>query len=189
MMDSESSPGGEAEGVSAEEILPLVYDELRRLAASRISRENEGITLQPTALVHEAWIRLTRADERKWNSRAHFFRAAAMAMRNILVDRARHKTSLKAGGIRVDLDVAVFGVGDDSPNERILVIDECLGRLEKEDPESARIVVLKFFGGLTNVEVAESLGVNVRTVERNWAYAKACLFQMIREMESAEADG
>lgn len=184
-LENERPPDGEVVGGSSDEILPLVYDELRRLAAARISRESEGMTLQPTALVHEAWIRLTRGGDRQWSDRAHFFRAAALAMRRILVDRARHKASLKAGGIRVDLDIAAYGTGDDSPDERILLIDECLRRLEKEDPESARIVVLKFFAGLTNSEVAESLGVTVRTIERNWAYAKACLFQMSREMESA----
>lgn len=172
------------EGGSAEEILPLVYDELRRLAASRISRESENITLQPTALVHEAWIRLTCKGDREWGDRTHFFRAAALAMRRILVDRARQKTSLKGGGIRTELDPSLVDFSSESPDERILLIDESLRRLEKEDPDSARIVLLKFFAGLTNNEVASSLGVNVRTVERQWAYAKACLLQLIREIES-----
>ena len=169
-----------SDGVTAEEMLPLVYDELRRLAASRISREAEGITLQPTALVHEAWIRLTAKGDREWGDRIHFFRAAALAMRRILVDRARQKASLKKGGIRTDLDPASLEITEETPDERILLIDESLRRLEKEDPESARIVLLKFFAGLTNNEVASSLGVNVRTVERQWAYAKACLFQMFQ---------
>lgn len=171
------------EGVSAEEILPLVYDELRRLAASRISREAGGMTLQPTALVHEAWIRLTRKGGREWDDRIHFFRAAALAMRRILVDRARQKASLKGGGVRADIDPAVLELSEGTPDERILVIDESLRRLERDDPDSARIVLLKFFGGLTNNEVAASMGVNVRTVERQWAYARACLVQLVREIE------
>jgi RNA polymerase sigma factor (TIGR02999 family) len=191
MKDEDAAQAAGVGGMAtADELLPLVYDELRRLAASRMSREAEGMTLQPTALVHEAWMRLTRGGARQWNDRAHFFRAAALAMRRILVDRARHKSSLKAGGVRVELDLAAFGgVGEESADERILRIDECLSRLEREDPESARIVVLKFFAGLTNQEVAETLGVTVRTIERNWAYAKACLYEMVREAEAAEEGG
>jgi RNA polymerase sigma factor (TIGR02999 family) len=175
------------EGLSSEQLLPLVYDELRRLAASRMARESAGMTLQPTALVHEAWLRLAGTGARNWTDRVHFFRAAALAMRRILVDRARQKASLKGGGFKADLDPSAFGAAEVTADERLLLIDESLRRLEKEDPESARIVLLKFFAGLTNNEVAQSLGVNVRTVERQWAYAKASLFQMVREIDMDSA--
>lgn len=169
--------------LSSEQLLPLVYDELRRLAASRMARESAGMTLQPTALVHEAWIRLSRMENRSWNDREHFFRTAALAMRRILVERARQKSSLKGGGIKVEMDLSSLNLAQTSPDDRLLLIDESLQVLEKEDPESARIILLKFFAGLTNNEVARNLGVNVRTVERQWAYAKASLFQIIREID------
>ena len=169
------------EEAASEELLPLVYDELRRLASAQMAGEAAGQTLQPTALVHEAWLRLVKEKDRSWRNRAHFFRAAALAMRRILVDRARHKSSLKAGsgGERVpleDVDIAAATTDD-----RVLLVDQNLERLEKEDPESARIITLKFFGGLTNQEVAVVLGVTERSVERQWAYAKACLFELMRE--------
>ena len=169
------------ESALSERLLPLVYDELRTLAAARMAREAPGQTLQPTALVHEAWLRLVGEGNRTWQNRAHFFGAAAEAMRRILVDRARHKASLKCGGGRERLDVDGLELFAASQDEQILLIDETLQRLEAEDPESARIVVLKFFGGLTNREVARTLGVTERTIERQWAYAKACLFHMIQE--------
>lgn len=175
--------------MSGDELLPQVYDELRRLAASRLARESAGATLQPTALVHEAWLRVSGRSDRNWTDRAHFFRTAALAMRRILVDRARQKSSLKGGG---EGGREVFAMEpapvDPSADERLLLIDECLQRLEQEDPESARIVLLKFFAGLTNQEAANTLGVNVRTIERQWAYAKATLFQMVRELQSGEGE-
>ena len=169
------------EQAAAEDLLPLVYDELRRLASAQMAGEASGQTLQPTALVHEAWLRLVREEGRTWHNRAHFFRAAAQAMRRILVDRARHKLSGKggAGGERVpleDVDIAVATTDD-----RVLLVDQNLERLENEDPESARIITLKFFGGLTNKEVANILGVTERSVERQWAYAKASLFELMQE--------
>jgi RNA polymerase sigma factor (TIGR02999 family) len=173
-----------ADELSSEQLLPLVYDELRRLAASRMARESAGMTMQPTALVHEAWLRLTGKGDRNWSNRVHFFRAAALAMRRILVERARQKASLKGGGIRVDLDPSLIESDEITADDRLLLIDESLQRLEKEDPESARIILLKFFAGLTNNEVAADLDVNVRTVERQWAYAKASLVRIIREIES-----
>jgi RNA polymerase sigma factor (TIGR02999 family) len=163
------------------ELLPVVYDELRKLAAARMAQEAVGQTLQPTALVHEAWLRLVSEGDRSWKNRAHFFRAAALAMRRILVDRARHKSSLKCGSGMERLDIADFELAAASPDDRVLLIDEALARLEEEDPESARIIMLKFFAGLTNKEVARMLDVTERTVERQWAYAKASLFAMIRD--------
>ncbi|RYD49245.1 MAG: sigma-70 family RNA polymerase sigma factor [Verrucomicrobiaceae bacterium] len=175
------SAGGRASLVSAE-LLPLVYDELRNLAKARMSRMSPGQTLQATALVHEAWLKISGDEERSWSDRAHFFRAAAQAMRHILVDRARAKASLKRGENVEMLDIEVHGleVEDTTLDERVLLVDEMMGRLEKEDPESVRVISLKFFGGLTNREIAAMDGVAERTVERHWAYAKARLYQMIR---------
>jgi len=172
---------GRGERGASEELLPLVYDELRHLAASRMSREGGGQTLQATALVHEAWLRMAGQKERTWNNREHFFRVAALAMRRILVDRARHKASLKCGGNAERLNIDDLDLCETPSDDRILLIDDALSRLEGEDPESARIVTLKFFGGFTNKEIAGTLGVTERTVERRWAYARACLFRLIQK--------
>lgn len=172
---------GSSDALRSEELLPLVYDELRQLAAARMAGERPGQTLQPTALVHEAWMRLSDQDGRNWNDRAHFFRAAAQAMRRILVDRAREKSSLKRGeGVKA-LDIAEFDLADTNRDDRVLLIDEMLERLEGEDPDGARVVSMKFFGGLTEKEIAEIHCVTERTVRRQWAYARARLFQMIQE--------
>ena len=171
-------------GSVSSELLPLLYDELRSLAAGYMSRQTPGQTLQPTALVHESWLRLTREDERVWSNRAHFFRTAAQAMRQILVDRARAKARLKRGAkaetLRIDeVDLAVATMDD-----RVLLVNEALDSLEKENPESARVITLKFFGGLTEKEIAAMDGVDERTVRRRWAYAKARLLQLLREQPS-----
>jgi RNA polymerase sigma factor (TIGR02999 family) len=161
---------------AADQLLPLVYDELRRLAAARVARESPGQTLQATALVHEAYLRLVDAtNEPHWNSRGHFFASAAEAMRRILIDRARHRHSLKAGGARqrTELDDVDIAVGE--PNIDLLALDEALTRLESKDARAAQVVKLRFFAGLTNAEVAESLGVSVSTAENDWAYARAWL--------------
>ncbi len=152
------------------------------MAAARMSNEAAGHTLQPTALVHEAWLRLS-GDSRGWESRAHFYRAAAVAMRRILIDRARQKATLKRAGGWQRIDIAEFDLAATSPDERTLWIDESLRRLEQEDPESAEVVMLKFFTGLSNKDTAQTLGVSEATVERRWAYAKIQLFEMIREAE------
>jgi RNA polymerase sigma factor (TIGR02999 family) len=170
---------GRGEGSASEELLPLVYDELRGLAAARLAGEAARQTLQPTALVHEAWLRLVKGEERTWNNRQHFFRVAAQAMRRILVDRARHKSSLKGGSRAEHLNIEDMDLCATEPDERILLIDEALSRLEINDPESAKVVTLKFFGGFTNREIAENLGVSERTIERQWSYAKASLLDMI----------
>ena len=169
------------ESCASEDLLPLVYDELRRLASARMVGEAAGQTLQPTALVHEAWLRLVKEDGRTWRNRAHFFRAAAQAMRRILVDRARHKSSLKCGGGDVKVSLEDVDLAATTTDDRVLLVDQSLERLEKEDPESARVITLKFFGGLTNKEVAKILGVTERSVERQWAYAKASLFEMVQQ--------
>ena len=168
------------DGRASEELLPLVYNEMRQLAAARMAQEAAGQTLQPTALVHEAWLRMVGAGERTWQNRAHFFGAAAEAMRRILVENARRKSRLKRGGGQLRLDIEDLDLAAAGPDDKVLLMDEALEQLKAEDSEKARIVVLKFFGGLTNQEVAENLGVTERTVERQWAYAKAWLFQKIR---------
>jgi RNA polymerase sigma factor (TIGR02999 family) len=170
-------------GQASAELLPLVYDELRRLAAARMAQEQPGQTLQATAMVHEAWLRLVADGERTWQNRAHFFGAAAEAMRRILIENARRKSRLKRGGGQIRLDIGDLELAATTPDEKILLMDEALEKLARQDSEKARIVVLKFYGGLTNQEVAENLGVTERTVERQWAFAKAWLFQTIRAPE------
>lgn len=168
-------------GGASEQLLPLVYEELRRLAGVRMAQEKAGQTLQPTALVHEAWLRLTDGNARVWRSRGHFFGAAALAMRRILIERARRKMSAKHGKGAEHIRIEDVDVVDSMPDERVLLIDEALARLETRDPELARVVTLKFFGGLTNVEVAEMMGVTERTVQNKWTFAKAWLLQSILE--------
>lgn len=169
------------EGLASEELLPLVYDELRRQAAAHMAGEAGGQTLQPTALVHEAWLRMVHEGGRTWQNRSHFFRTAALAMRHILVDRARHKMSLKGGGRLEKVALADMDVANVTAEDQVLLVDQSLESLEAEDPESARVINLKFFCGLTNAEVASILNVSERTVDRQWAYAKTRLFEIIQE--------
>ena len=174
---------GRSEEGAAEKLLPLVYAELRRLAAGRMAREMAGQTLQPTALVHEAWLRLVKDGDRTWQNRAHFFGAAAEAMRRILIERARHKSRLKHGGGQSRLNIEDLELAQTTPDDKVLLVDEALARLKVEDPELERIVVLKFFGGLSNAEIAETLGLANRTLDRQWAYARAWLFRYINEQK------
>jgi RNA polymerase sigma factor (TIGR02999 family) len=164
---------------SAEQLLAAVYVELRQLAAKRMERESVDQTLQPTALVHEAWLQLSGDGERAWQSRAHFFGAAADAMRRIMVDKARSKARLKRGAGKLRLDIEEADIASSAPDGDVLAINEALEKLERQDPAQARIVVLKFFGGLTNEEVAEALGIGERTVYRQWVCAKARLFSWV----------
>lgn len=163
------------------DLLPLVYDELRNIARERMANQPAGQTLQPTALVHEAWMKLSSEDGRTWNDRTHFFRAAVQAMRQILVDRARAKATRKRTLEPEAIELHQLDLADASVDERVLLVDEMLTRLEQDDPDSVRLISLKFFGGLTNQEIAAMDGIAERTVERHWAYAKALLYQMIRE--------
>ena len=167
---------------AAEELLPLVYEELRRLAAHHMAQEAAGNTLQPTALVHEAWLRLVNVPQQDWNSRNHFFMAAAQAMRRILVERARHKARLKRGGDqqRVPLEELELATGADS--ETLLLVDEAMQRLANADPVKAKLVELRFFTGLSIEEAAQVLGVSTPTAKRYWAYARAWLFQEIERL-------
>jgi RNA polymerase sigma factor (TIGR02999 family) len=161
---------------AAAQLLPLLYDELRRLAAAQLAHEAPGHTLQPTALVHEAYLRLVgTADERRWNSRGHFFGAAAEAMRRILVESARRKQRIKHGGALQRLDLEEYDVPVTPPPEELLALDEALARLATKDAEAARIVDLHFFAGLSIDEAAEALGVSRATAYRQWAYARAWL--------------
>lgn len=165
---------------TSEELLPLVYNELRQLAAARMG-QSAGQTLQATALVHEAWLRLFDGNLKVWQNRTHFFRAAAQAMRQILIDRARQKMSLKRGARPVYVRIEDVDIADELPEERVLFIDEALQRLQKKDAELAQMVTLKFFAGLTNAEVAEVTGVTERTVQNKWTFAKAWLIKDIEE--------
>ena len=164
----------------AEDLLPLVYEELRRLAAARMAREAAGHTLQPTALVHEAWLRLVKEGDRTWQNRAYFFAAAAEAMRRILVEHARRKARLKYGGGQERFNLDDLDLAQSTPDEKILLVNDALEQLEAEQSERARIVVLKYFSGLTNKEVAETLGIGERTVDRHWVCAKAWLFRKMQ---------
>ena len=171
---------GRGEERTLEELLPLVYEELRHLAAARMSQESAGHTLQPTALVHEAWMRLVSDGDRTWKNRAYFFAAAAEAMRRILIESARRKSRLKYGGGQERLDIADMELADTTPDEKVLLINDALEQLEAEHPERGRVVTLKYFGGLTNKEVAEMLGIGERTVDRHWVCAKEWLFRKVR---------
>ena len=160
---------------SAEELLPLVYEELRSLARSRMAREAPGQTLQATALVHEAYLRLIGDADPGWNGRGHFFGAAALAMRRILVEQARRKGRLKHGGGQRRVDVADAGLAIEPPGSDVLAVDQAVRRLEQEDARKGRIVNLRYFAGLTAKETAEVLGLSLGTIEREWRFIKAWL--------------
>jgi RNA polymerase sigma factor (TIGR02999 family) len=162
---------------AAGELLPLVYEELRRLAAQRLARESPGQTLQATALVHEAYLRLVgNAPAQPWNSRGHFFAAAAAAMRRILVESARRKKRVRHGGgrQRIDLDEGCAVLAQ--PSDDLLALDEALTRLAARDPVRAELVQLRFFAGLTTPEAAQALGISLATAERYWAFARVWLY-------------
>jgi RNA polymerase sigma factor (TIGR02999 family) len=162
---------------AAEQLLPLVYDELRKLAAQRLTQENPGQTLQATALVHEAYLRLVDVDKaQRWNSRGHFFAAAAEAMRRILVESARRKSRLKHGGEhqRVDLEFACLVSA--APALDLLALDEALSRLAETEPAKAELVKLRFFAGLTMPEATAALDISLATAERYWTFAKSWLY-------------
>ena len=169
---------------AAEQLLPLVYKELRKLAAQKLAQEKPGQTLQATALVHEAYVRLVGGEpDAHWNGRGHFFAAAAEAMRRILIDRARHKQTRKAGGGRRRLDLDDLEPDPDEANgDRLLARDEALHRLEAEDPRKAELVKLRFFAGLTVEQAAAALGVSTSTAEKDWAYARSWLRVAIDRM-------
>lgn len=165
---------------AAQKLLPLVYDELRRLANARLSHEKPGQTLEPTALVHEAFLRLVDREVRqKWDSRRHFFGAAAEAMRRILVENARRKKRLRHGGDRQRLDLETLDLAAPGPSKDLVALSDALDRLADEEPSISQLVKLRYFAGLTIRQASELLGISVRTANRDWAYAKAWLFDEI----------
>ena len=166
---------------AAAELLPLVYAELRRLAAWRLAQERPGQTLQATALVHEAYLRLVGNDDPRWQGRRHFFAAAAEAMRRILIDNARRKQRLRHGGQLERLDIEAVDLPSPMPDDELLALDEALQQLEQGHPQAAQLVKLCFFVGLTQEEAARELGVSVSTGERTWGFARAWLFRQIRK--------
>jgi RNA polymerase sigma factor (TIGR02999 family) len=171
---------------AAEQLLPLVYDELRRLAAQKLAQEKPGQTLQATALVHEAYIRLIGDEPRAWQGRGHFFAAAAEAMRRILVEKARRKKRLKHGGDRRRVPLDDVAAPADAPADDLLALDEALAGLAEEDPVKARLVELRFFAGLSVEDAARCLGISRATADRYWAYARAWLYEKVRAGENSE---
>ena len=176
--------------MAAEQLLPVVYHELRKLAAHKMAREDPGHTLQATALVHEAWLRLLKPEEQaRFQNRAHFFAAAAEAMRRILIESARRKQRIKHGGKfeRVELDAVELPLP--MPADELLALDEALGRLEKVDARSAQVVKLCFFVGLNQEQAAKELGVSLATAERLWSFARAWLFKEVKRAVTGTAGG
>jgi len=172
---------------AAEQLLPLVYEELRKLAAAKMVLEKPGQTLQATALVHEAYLRLVdREEARHWDSRGHFFIAAAEAMRRILVNRARDKGRIKRGGQSHRIDLDRVDVTTEPPDEDILALDEAIEQLAAENPECANVVKLRYFAGLSVDEAAASLGISTRTAKRHSAYARAWLFQTLCQDDTSQ---
>ncbi len=162
---------------AADELLPLVYEELRRLAGLKMSREPPGQTLQATALVHEAYIRLVGSESQNWKGRSHFFAAAAEAMRRILIDNARRKKSIKYGGgrKRIDLNEALLASDNESRLDELIALDEALEKLSRKDKVKADLVKLRYFAGLTCEQAAEVLGISHNTADQYWAYARSWL--------------
>jgi len=175
---------GAGDARAAAELLPLVYSELRELAKMRMAKTPPGNTLQPTALVHEAFLRLVGRDEPSWNSRGHFFAAAAQAMRQILVEQARRKASAKHGGGRKRVDLELAEPFVEPPAEDLVALDEALTRLEQADPRKGKIVMLRYFAGLTAEETAAALGVSVPTIEREWRFIRTFLYTLLSDPET-----
>jgi len=164
---------------AADELLPLVYEELRKLAASKMANEAAGNTLQPTALVHEAWLRLVGHDNPKFAGRAHFFAAAAEAMRHILIDRARRKCALRHGGGQVRVDIQQVDLASPGAEDQLLAVNEALDKLAAQDPTEAELVKLRYFVGLTTEEAASLLDISPRTARNYWAHARTWLYHEI----------
>jgi RNA polymerase sigma factor (TIGR02999 family) len=165
----------------AEELLPLVYDELRRLAAIQLAQERPGQTLQATALVHEAWLRVAGSERQEYEGRQHFFRAAAQAMRRILVENARRKRRLKHGGHLERVAITEVDLPNPMPDDQLLALDAALDKLAQVNPEGAELVQLCFFAGLTQAEAGQQLGFSRPTAERTWAFVRAWLFNEMKK--------
>jgi RNA polymerase sigma factor (TIGR02999 family) len=173
---------GKGDSNAADQLLDLVYDELRRLAAYKMAQEAPGQTLQPTALVHEAWLKLIGAGDRKFENRAHFFAVAAEAMRRILIDRARRRQTQRHGGQYERVELQEAGLAAPAEDEQLLAMDEALEKLSLEHPVQAQVVKLRYFGGMTNEETAQALDLSVSTVKNYWTFARAWLFDAIRNL-------
>jgi RNA polymerase sigma factor (TIGR02999 family) len=171
---------GAGDEQATEKLLPLVYNELRHLAAAKLAQEQPGQTLQPTALVHEAWLRLVGSGNEHWNGRGHFFGAAAEAMRRILIDRARKRHRQRHGHGLVRVDLSELDVAITTDDDLLLRVNEALEKLEREAPGRARLVKLRFFTGLGIAEAAEALGIAPATAKRHWAFARAWLLAELR---------
>lgn len=172
---------------AAEQLLPLVYEELRGLAKARMAAEQPGNTLQATALVHEAWLRLIGSNQVSWNNRYHFFSAAAEAMRRILIDRARRKQRPKHGGDQKRVNLDHVNVAIDTDDETLCLVDEALKLLEREDASKAELVKLRYFTGMTIPEAAKALGLSESGAKRSWTYARAFLLRAIKKRHSSES--
>jgi RNA polymerase sigma factor (TIGR02999 family) len=170
---------GQGDPHAADELLPLVYEELRKLAGARMAGEAPNQTLQPTALVHEAWLRLVGDGEPKFANRAHFFAAAAEAMRRILIDRARRKRALRHGGGQLRVDLESVELPATAQEDELLAVDEALDKLADQYKEEAELVKLRYFVGMTLEEAAKVLGISARTADNYWAHARAWLFREI----------
>jgi len=170
---------------AAEDLLPLVYQELRRLATHKMANEAAGHTLQPTALVHEAWLRLVANQNPQWNGRAHFFGAAAEAMRRILVENGRRKRAARHGGGQAKLDIQEIELAAPAPDDELLAVNDALEKLAARDPKKAELVKLRYFVGLTTEEAAEVLGISVPTADRWWNFSRAWLFEEIERQQKS----
>jgi len=164
---------------ASEELLPVVYQELRRMAAHKMAAEAPGQTLQPTALVHEAWLQLVDTPAQSWQNRAHFFGAAAEAMRRLLIARARRKQAQRRGAGAAHLDVDALEIASPAPDDRLLALDDALNRFAALEPQQAELVKLRYFVGLKIEEAADVLGISESTAKRWWVYARAWLFHEI----------
>lgn len=173
----------------AAELLPLVYEELRRLAAAKMAGQPPGHTLQATALVHEAYLRLLGNGEHTWQNRRHFFAASAEAMRHILVDRARRRAAVRHGGGHARLNLDEVAVAAEATDDNVVLVNEALEKLAASDPATAELVKLRFFAGFTFAQAAELTGVSERTAKRMWAYARAWLFEEIQQTSRGEDPG
>jgi RNA polymerase sigma factor (TIGR02999 family) len=173
---------------AAEVLLPLVYEQLRAIAQNRMRQERAGHTLQATALVHEAYVKLVGGESPSWEDRGHFFRVAAEAMRRILIDHARKRKSDKRGGGRPQVPLSVVDLAADFDGEQMLALNDALDQFEAEEERAAQIVKLRFFAGLSVEETAEALGLSKRTVLREWAFARARLFQLLSDGDGAAPD-
>jgi RNA polymerase sigma factor (TIGR02999 family) len=179
---------GRGDSGAADRLLELIYDELRHIAAYKMSRESPGGTLQPTALVHEAWLRLGGPEQPPWENRAHFFAAASEAMRRILIDRARHRRALRHGGGQARVDIEELNLACAADDDQLLAVHDHLNRLAALEPKKAELVKLRFFGGLTIEEAAQVMGISVPTANRWWAFARAWLFNALKPGDDTNPD-